>query len=231
MGGVCQFYQCYVLQRRARITNGVASGKCATQFRRVRIASYFFSDFDPQTTCVELVANVLPTPPRLARLVLLVLSSATSNPQATRGSVPDRLASLPPGLANLTEPAPTECLGRNDLPPRSRPRERFSPLSRTFQITRPFPCQKDIPPCRRLPPRRRLVFYARRFHRRGHRGRGGKLDRAKTENRQDNWLLVFGFLCVLCALCGEILSSIQIHSPPRDRGEYDAEREQHAARE
>src|SRR5262249_37179810 len=83
-----------------------------------------------------------------------LLSSATTNPQANRGSVPSRSGEpFPQGIRHPHD------AGRHRsnvkvamaLPPGPRPRERFPPSPEALQTTRPFPCLTAHSPRRRLP--------------------------------------------------------------------------------
>ena len=108
-----------------------------------------------------------------------LISSATSNPQATRGSVPDCLGEpSPKALATPKRQAGTERMQRPyDLPPRSRPRERFPPSPEPFRQHVRSPVYGTLPPPPPSP-RRRLSFFE---------GGGRKSEGDKT-SRLSDWL-------------------------------------------
>ena len=123
-------------------------GKCAAGSRDGQMTASIFSEAVPQTTCADIAHYMVARSTQLARPMHLILPSATSNPQANRGSVPGRTANLPPRFRypQYAGRCRTNSEGHNDLPPRSRPRERFPPSPEHFRQHVRSPVRDDIPP-------------------------------------------------------------------------------------
>src|SRR5262245_53434312 len=93
--------------------------KCAAGSPDGQITDSIFSEAVPQATYVDSAHDIAAYSTQLARPMHLILSSATSNPQANRGSVPGRTANLPPRLRYPQHAGRcrTNSEGHNDLPP------------------------------------------------------------------------------------------------------------------